>query len=471
MANHESSPSPASWVEQVEQALQLIPLDTAYADLYRHRARQLAAAQLSGSDFRALKLAEEGVHLIPGHLQQAVDGARWDEVRKLAAELEAKRRLVADRGHLGKIGEQLYQDGEIHIDPFSPGFHWLHRREERELGPLRDAAIARLVQAIRVDPEWSALYQDRLGALRAVRIGESAAPRAGEEEDLEQRAREALASGNLVALQTVAARLLLAGGRPVAQAGAGPEATDPQGSQESDAAPLSNSFGPETLSKARGLGLEPEHVEDVRARFGSLRRHLWRPIYFEAEVGADARVTAMLPRDTPPALRDRIVMLVTRPVLTSGGARFLPPLVEEDLLVETFPEGPAGSEVGRNGLAEALGLERRWGLSRQALERTLQTRGPEIVASLGLDPWRFRLVSIPPDLFGPIGERRGWGKQEIWTHLDGYVATRERKLLALAGGDVRYGGVQDLVGVSTGYDSDRLLARFAVVDRRRLRAW
>jgi len=194
-------------------------------------------------------------------------------------------------------------------------------------------------------------------------------------------------------------------------------------------------------------------------------------VFFESDSGPAARVRAMLPGDTPDALRDRIVMLVTRPILTSGGARFVPPLVEEDVLVETFEEGPAGAPVGKNGLAEALGLESRWGLARRALERLLQTRGPGIVESLGLDPWKFRLVSVPPDLFGVLGERRGWGRNEIWTHLDGYLATRERKLLALAGGDVRYGGVQDLVGVGVGYDSDRLLARFAIVDRRRLRAW
>ena len=52
-----------------------------------------------------------------------------------------------------------------------------------------------------------------------------------------------------------------------------------------------------------------------------------------------------------------------------------------------------------------------------------------------------------------------------------HLANRERKLLALAGGDVRYGGVQDLVAVVTQYDSDRLLARFAIVDRCRIQAW
>jgi hypothetical protein len=106
-----------------------------------------------------------------------------------------------------------------------------------------------------------------------------------------------------------------------------------------------------------------------------------------------------------------------------------------------------------------------------AIERTLQEKGPEIVKSLGLDPWKFRLVCVPPDLYGALSQRRGWSKHEIWTHLDGYLATRERKLLALAGGDVRYGGFQDLVGVGAEYNSDRLLARFAIVSRGRIRAW
>jgi len=36
---------------------------------------------------------------------------------------------------------------------------------------------------------------------------------------------------------------------------------------------------------------------------------------------------------------------------------------------------------------------------------------------------------------------------------------------------VRYGGLYDLLGVSRDYDSDRLIARFAVVHRERMVAW
>ena len=47
MARNQFLPSSASWVEQPEPLLELLPLDTAYADLYLGRACQLATAGLS----------------------------------------------------------------------------------------------------------------------------------------------------------------------------------------------------------------------------------------------------------------------------------------------------------------------------------------------------------------------------------------------------------------------------------------
>ena len=464
--NESASPT---WAARTELLLELVRLDTAYADLYRQRARHIAAPELSASDFKALLNAEAAVESLPGDIRRAMDDGKWDEVKKLTDELEAKQRFVVERGPLRKIGERLYEDQAIHVDPFSPGFYWYHRREERQLPGLRDDALTKLRRAAELDPEWKALYDARLQGLKAVRLAEpnpsasAGAPRGRTE--VEQRAREALASGNLAELQKLAGALQQSG---TGQAGpAIAEATE-----DVELPPLSVAFTPETLEKAKALGLEPEHFDNMRGKFRELFRHLWHPVYFESEGNLPgARVSAMLSKDTPDAQRDRIALFITRPVLSSGGARFLPPLVDEDVLVETFEEGPAGTELGKNGLAEALGLKRRWGLSRAEIERKLQEKGPELVKSLGLDPWKFRLVCVPPDLYGGIGQRRGWGKQEIWTHLDGYLATRERKLMALAGGDTRYGGVFDLVGIGTDYDSDRLLARFAIVDRRRLRAW
>jgi hypothetical protein len=467
MARKDPSSSSPPWAARTELLLELVRVDTAYGDLYRQRARQIAAPELSESDFKALKNAEQSVEELPADIRTAMDDAKWERVKTLTAELASKQRFVQERGSLRKIGERLYEDEAIHVDPFSPGLYWYHRREEQQLPALRADALSKLVRAAEIDSEWKALYQDRVKALKAVQLAEPSAT-AGEAKgrgQMEQRARDALAAGNLEELQKLAGTLQQGGGEPSVPAAS-------ESTEELKREPLSFGFPAEVLERAKGLGLEREHLDDIRAKFGGVLRHLWHPVFFESEGNlAGARVSAMLPKDTPDAQRDRIVMFVTRPVLSSGGARFTPPLVEEDLLIETFDEGPAGSEVGKTGLAEALGLERRWGLDRMTIERTLQAKGPEVVKSLGLDPWKFRLVCVPPDIYGAVSQRRGWSKNEIWTHLDGYLATRERKLLALAGGDVRYGGFQDLVGVGTEYDSDRLLVRFAIVSRGRIRAW
>ena len=43
--------------------------------------------------------------------------------------------------------------------------------------------------------------------------------------------------------------------------------------------------------------------------------------------------------------------------------------------------------------------------------------------------------------------------------------------MAMAGGDVRFGGVYDLVTIGREYISDHVMARFAVVQRKRMEAW
>lgn len=77
----------------------------------------------------------------------------------------------------------------------------------------------------------------------------------------------------------------------------------------------------------------------------------------------------------------------------------------------------------------------------------------------------------PPDLHLRIGKQEGWGNQKIWTHFDGYMLMEGAKRKALAGGDVRYGGIYDLLGINNIYSSERIVARFAVVQRKRLAIW
>jgi hypothetical protein len=182
-----------------------------------------------------------------------------------------------------------------------------------------------------------------------------------------------------------------------------------------------------------------------------------------------------LPPGSPEALQDGLAVFAIHPLVNSGGARYLPGLVAEDVLVEDFPDPADGETPAASELVKSLGLPGRRGLPRIAIEQALLTHGARILEhELGLDPRVFRLLCIPPDVYVRLGEVEGWGRQRFWTHFDGYLirtVTGQTRLQALAGGDVGYGGLYELLAVGREYDSDRLLARFAVVQRARMVAW
>ena len=94
---------------------------------------------------------------------------------------------------------------------------------------------------------------------------------------MEQRAREALASGNLEELQKLAGSLEQGG-----SGAAGPGAAE--ATEDVEPEPLGVKFPAETLQKAKALGLEPEHFDNLPARSSArFFRHLWHPVFFEAE--------------------------------------------------------------------------------------------------------------------------------------------------------------------------------------------
>jgi hypothetical protein len=136
------------------------------------------------------------------------------------------------------------------------------------------------------------------------------------------------------------------------------------------------------------------------------------------------------------------------------------------VLVEDFPED--GSTDAMTDLLQALGLPRRHGLARAQIDDALLDKGAGILEQrLRLDPREFRLVCIPQDLYMRVGRDHGWGQRQQWTHFDGYQVLRSGQLRALAGGDVRYGGLSDLVSIEITDQRESVVARFAVVRRAR----
>jgi hypothetical protein len=228
------------------------------------------------------------------------------------------------------------------------------------------------------------------------------------------------------------------------------------------------SHAPDTLEGARRLGLAAHHLES-RAELAALRAYAWNPLVPD-QSGQIKQVP--IPAGTPDGFRDRLEMLMIHPLVNSGGARHLPTLLAEDVLVEDFPDPREDERPPVSELLTRLGLPTRRGLPRIAIERALLTRGARVLdQDLHLDPQVFRLVCIPPDVHLRLGEAKGWGRQPLWTHFDGYLIMANGALRALAGGNAQFGGLYDLVSLGRDYDSDRVVARFAVVRRERMMAW
>jgi hypothetical protein len=216
---------------------------------------------------------------------------------------------------------------------------------------------------------------------------------------------------------------------------------------------VAGGFSDATVERGRALGLTAVTLDADEALNGYVRG------------SSDACLTRAFPAPLSHGLRETLDLLVGHPFVTSAGSRYLPDFGAETLLVETFSETDLDA---RTGLLDTLGLDRRRGLSRLAIEDAVRSRTTRVCAELGLDPARHSVIPVPYDAYLRLAPRYGWGRQQLWTHFDGYQLSRELHLRALVGGDAHYGGPEDLCSVARDYETERLIARFAVVDRQRL---
>jgi hypothetical protein len=152
------------------------------------------------------------------------------------------------------------------------------------------------------------------------------------------------------------------------------------------------------------------------------------------------------------------------PFLSSIGTRYLPWFGAESLLVESFSETDPDAHTL---LLDFFVLPQRRGVTRLTLEDALRSRGMALCAELGLDPIEYVVTCIPFDVYSRLAPQQGWGRQERWTHFDGYQVTRDLAVHALVGGDARHGGPDDFCTVQRDYDSVRITTRLSVLRRER----
>jgi hypothetical protein len=447
-------------------------VDTVYRDLYLQRARTLMAGVISFDEFRRTEQEQAELATLPVVIGRALQGGDWPRVKELSSRSEALRRAVEGKKRPMETARAVYVVSDVRLDPFSPGLRPFTRRSGKELATLRAQTLERLTMLERTDAPWKEFYSGRRGAFAtlALTVAEESATRVASM-DPREAAQQALKGGDMGNLARLADMMMTSAASPASPAKERPvpkhEPTARSGAAPSD---LLTSYSEETVTGARRLGLAPRRLEG-RVEIAALRQYAWNPVFGD-EPGQVKVKQVPLPAGTPEAFRDRLEMLMIHPLINSGGARHLPSLVDEDVLVEDFPDPKEGDEAPASDLLARLGLPGRRALPRIAVEQALLAHGSALLETeLHLDPRAFRLVCIPPDVHIRLGEQERWGRQPFWTHFDGYIVMANGSLRALAGGDVRYGGLYNLVGIGRDYDSDRVMARFAVVRRERMVAW
>ena len=482
MAAVQSGSAPA--LDLVRHLITVADCDTVYRDLYLGRAGALLAPTLSRQQYRDARSTDQAVAAALAESRAAALRLDWARVEEHAQRAEQLRSAAAARAGAIELGERVYDAPPTAIDPFSPGLGELAAADPRE---LRTAAVTALTALERGDAEHAKLYAARRAFLEAlsvtgrVVVSQRAEAQTMETADIEQRALEAAERGDTAALAGYArelrARQEQAAAAPQAPSAA-PVAAASAASRAAMQCPvdLAAALPTGTAERAAALGLGAVRSAPVDASqplFDYIAAHIAqaRPADADAQREGAARVEKVSaemgwPSDLSAAVRELVEQFLRQVFVNSGGGRYVPPFTAESILVEDFPEDAAPPASGP--LLTALGLPHRCGLSRLEIERALLERGAAVVRDqLGLDPTEFRLVCVPQDIYTRVGRERGWGQQPQWTHFDGYQVIKGGGLRALVGGDVRYGGLNDLVSIAIHDQRDGVLARFAVIRRAR----
>jgi hypothetical protein len=433
----------------IEALIELSSADLPYSDLYLHRAETLFAEVLTRDQYVALARERAGLHTLAKQLRRLAESGAWLQVRALAKRGITGVHQVSTNERLLAIADVLYEPRVLRADATALALSGATIQSTPRLGRAHEHRIARLRFALAYDPEGAALYRARLAHLESLTIvvAEADAPPIGGDV-LQQRILAAADREDFEEADRLTAALIEAAARN--EPGRLRAAPSSNGRMRVVADP----FAPDTVRRADEFGLSAVSLSHDSAGEGWVRPGL-----------------GTVCRDGVPAIsaamRDSLDLLQHQPFVTSAGSRYLPGFDSETLLVETFPEQEPGTETG---LLRALGLRKRQGITRLAIEDAVRSHTAPICLDLGLDPLFYAIVPIPFDAYVRLAPRFDWGRQRRWTHFDGYQLTRGLRLRALVGGDAHYGGAGDLCSVERDYETDRLVARFAVVHRDRLTA-
>jgi hypothetical protein len=454
--------------------IEISGVDTVYRDVYLQRVRHLIAKELPRESYLEFTKEQELVLYLNQKIRSAMNEEDWNKVKELSERMLIVQKKLETNHTLIRHGKSIYDFPGIAIDEFSPGLQSFAAAKSSDLAAIKKDISQKLAETEKEDPSMKNFYRTRKTAFEGISIR---IPKKDQSifsgmtpDQIHDEALRALNKGDMERLEKLADSFI--------KKSSGSKGSSQEGlfvtGDESKIPDRFYKFEESTLEKAKNLGLSAEHVDAEREYAKIYRRFAWHPMVGEEDKvhAGGAQVTHIpIDEDIPEPMKHRIELHALHPFINSGGARYLPDMVEEDFLVEEFPDPSQGEQPPMTGLLSALGFEKRRGLARIQIEKALFDHGPEIIKELGLEVEDFCLICIPADLHLRLGQRLGWGNQKVWTHFDGYKVMKEGKFMALAGGDVQFGGVYDLVTIGREYESDRVIARFAVIQRKRMEAW
>ena len=447
--------------------------DTLYRDVYLRRAAELLAPIVSETQYEAALTTREQVNAVLAQARGAVGRQDWSKVRELSTRAAELRRSLDDGQAALAAADAVYGAPAVVLDPLSPGIRissprWTTPEQARQ------QVSAMLAELMRDDAALSQFYAARQRTISALSvpgaIGTTSATAGG---DVQQQALEALGRGDIAAVNVLAEAML---GKVT-----GAAAADSAGSTAARLiAPsvLGEALPEACLPRAKALGLEPADIPELAADLRGAVAEFVEQYALGASAAVHDRATdgvtrlkvvaekIAIPPDVAAIFAEAIALFALHVYVNSAGIRYVPlPTEREPLLIEAHPEG----DDAATPLLRELHLERRRGVARNQIEARLRANGPRILADhLGLDPFAFRLVCVPPDLYMRLGRERGWGSREEWTHFDGYQLLVSGGLRALVGGNARYGGLVDLCSINRDDARENTVVRFAVIRRERL---
>ena len=386
-------------------------IDTVYRDVYLDRARTLLAPVLSLEEFHRVEQQRAALAELPVTIAHALETANWSLVKELSQRAQTLKHVLDDKSALLQTARSVYDALDVQSSPFSPGLQSFTRIPAREWPTLRTRALELLGTLERADGPWNDSNAARRHAFEArpQTASDMLEPDAATSSptDALEAARQALKAGDMKRLAALA-DALSAGVRQSGPSSSHAEnvgSAPAEGESAQQLQPVAHSS--ETLARARRLGLASRHLEP-RTELASLRQYAWTPL--SDERGNSGAAQLRLPSGMPEALRDGLAVFMIHPLVNSGGARYLPSLVAEDVLVEDFPDPVDGSNTTGVGAREE---PRTPGSAKLAAHHhragAAHARRPHSRERARARPARLPSGVHPPDVYVRLGEAEGWG--------------------------------------------------------------